>query len=90
MLDYLVNTPELGLVLGGLGCVVLYTTVDASYGTHLDRKSQSGCTLHIGDGFGAFTSRSKKQTVTADSSTVAEFIAPHLAAKEIMWARSLL
>ena len=35
-------------------------------------------------------SRSKKQTVTADSSTVAEFIATHLAAKEIMWARSLL
>ena len=28
--------------------------------------------------------------MTADSSTVAEFIATHLAAKEIMWARSIL
>ena len=37
VLEYLVHSPELGLVLGG--------TVDASYGTHADRKSHSGCTL---------------------------------------------
>ena len=69
---------------------MLYATVDASYETHDDRKSHSGCNFHIGEGSGAFMSRSKKQTVTADSSTVAEFIATHLAAKEIMWARLLL
>ena len=90
LLEYLVNTPDLGLVLGGAGGVVLYATVDASYGTHADRKSHTGCTLHIGVGSGAFLSRSKKQTVTADSSTVAEFIATHLASKEVMWARALL
>ena len=90
LLDYLVNTSDLGLVLGGHGSVLLYATVDASYGTHDDRKSHSGCTLHIGVGSGAFLSRCKKQTVTADSSTVAEFIATHLASKEIMWARALL
>ena len=81
VLDCLVNTPDLGLVLGGHGGVVQYATVNASYGTHEDRKSPSGCTLHIGEGSGAFLSRCKKQTVTADSSTVAEFIATHLAAK---------
>ena len=69
---------------------MLHATVDASYGTHDVRKSHSGCTLHIGMGSGAFLFRSKKQTVTADSSTVAEFIATHLAAKEVMWARSIL
>ena len=90
VLEYLVHTPELGLVLGGHGGVKLYATVDASYGTHEDRKSHSGCTLHIGAGSGAFVSRSKKQTVTADSSTVAEFIATHLVCKEVMWARELL
>ena len=90
VLDYLVNTADLGLVLGGLGGVKLYATVDASYGTHDDRKSHSGCTLHIGVNSGAFLSRSEKLTVTADSSTVAEFIATHLVAKEIMWARALL
>ena len=90
LLDYLVNTPDLGLVLGGHGGVILYATVDASYGTHADRKSHTGCTLHIGVGSGAFLSRSKKQTLTADSSTVADFIATHLASKEVMWARALL
>ena len=90
VLDYLVNTPELELVLGSLSGVTLYATVDASYGTHDDRKSHSGCTLHIGVGSGAFLSRSKKQTVAADSSTVVELIATHLVAKEILWARALL
>ena len=70
--------------------MVLFATVDASYGNHEDQKSHSGCTLHIGRTSGAFLSRSKKQSVTADSSTVAELIAAHLATKEIMWARSLL
>ena len=32
----------------------------------------------------------KSMIVTADSSTVAEFIATHLASKEIMWARAIL
>ena len=41
-------------------------------------------------GSGGFLSRSKKQTATTDSSTVAEFIATHLASKEVMWARALL
>ena len=90
VLEYLVNTPELGLVLGGRGGVILYATVDASYETREDHKSHSGCSLHIGAGSGTFMSRSKKQTVTANSSTVAEFIAIHLVCKEVMWARELL
>ena len=69
---------------------MLYATVDASYGTHDDRKSNSGCTPHIGEGSGAFMSCSKKQTATADSFTVAELIAAHVVSKEIMWARALL
>ena len=74
-------------MLGGLGGVKLYAAVDASYGAHDDGKSHSGCTLHIGVGSGAFLLRREKQTVAADSSTVAEFFATHLVAKEIMWAR---
>ena len=46
--------------------------------------------LHIGEGPGAVLSRSKKQTVAAVSSTLAEFIATHLVSKKIMWARALL
>ena len=90
VLQYIASTPDLGLTFSSTEGVVLYATVDASYANHTDRKSHSGCTLHIGRTSGAFLSRSKKQTVTADSSTVAELIAAHLATKEIMWARSLL
>ena len=39
---------------------------------------------------GTFQALSKKQIVTADSSIVAEFIATHTVAKEIMWARGML
>ena len=90
ILEYIAGTPDLGLLFKSDQGVILSATVDASYGNHDDRKSHSACTLHIGRDSGAFISRSKKQTVTADSSTVAEFIAAHLATKEIMWARSLL
>ena len=87
---YLAGTRDLGLCFHSGEGIVLYATVDASYANHLDRKSHTGCTLHIGKRSGSFHSRSKKQTITADSSTVAEFIAAHFAAKEIMWARSFL
>ena len=90
VLEYLASTPDLGLTFSSKEGVVLYATVDSSYGNHEDRKSHSGCTLHIGKNSGSFLTRSKKQTITADSSTVAEFIAAHLATKEIMWARALL
>ena len=68
----------------------LRATVDDSYGTHEDLKSHTGCTLHIGEGSGAFRSGSNKQTVNFDSSTVVDFIAIDLASKEIIWARALI
>ena len=52
VLDYSVNTPELGLALNGQGGVKLYTTTDASYGTYEDHKSCPGLTPHIGAGSG--------------------------------------
>ena len=87
---YLAGTPSLGITLRSGEGIILYATVDASYGNHVDRKSHTGCTLHIGRRSGSFLTRSKKQTVTADSSTIAELIAAFTVTKEIMWARSLL
>ena len=84
VLQYIASTPHHGLVFYSKEGVVLYATVVASYSNHEDRKSHSGCTLYIGLISGAFLSRSKKQTVTADCSTVAEVIAAHLATKEII------
>ena len=90
ILQYIKNTPNLGLRLHSGEGIVLYATVDASYACHTDLKSHTGCTLHLGRTSGSVFSLSKKQTVTADSSTVAELIAAHLAAHEIMWARNFL
>ena len=84
------GTKDLALQLGSDEGVVLYATVDASYATHEDSKSHTGCTLHIGKESGAVIAISKKQKITSDSSTIAEFIATHLVAKEIIWSRSLL
>eukprot|EP00607_Mallomonas_marina_P006403 CAMPEP_0182425052 /NCGR_PEP_ID=MMETSP1167-20130531/11387_1 /TAXON_ID=2988 /ORGANISM="Mallomonas Sp, Strain CCMP3275" /LENGTH=203 /DNA_ID=CAMNT_0024605379 /DNA_START=113 /DNA_END=724 /DNA_ORIENTATION=+ len=90
VLDYVAGTPEKGIRFHKNIPVILCSTVDASYGMHEDRKSHTGCTVHLGEHSGPFIARSKKQTVTADSSTVAEFIAAHTAAKEIMWARNIM
>jgi hypothetical protein len=90
ILHYVKNTPNLGLKLYSGEGIVLYATVDASYACHTDLKPHTGCTLHLGRTSGIIFSLSKKQTVTADSSTVAELIVAHLAAHEIMWARNFL
>ncbi len=45
---YLAGTPSLGITLHSGKGTVLYATVDASYGNHIDRKSHTGCTLHMG------------------------------------------
>ena len=90
ILQYIAGTKTLGLRLHSGEGIVLYATVDASYACHPDLKSHTGCTLHIGRHSGSVNSLSKKQTITADSSTVAELIGAHLAAHEIMWARNFL
>ena len=90
ILYYIAGTQDKGLTFRSDEGVVLYATVDASYACHEDMKSHSGCTLHIGRTSGACQSLSKKQTITADSSTVAEFVATHTVAKEIMWSRDFL
>ena len=90
ILYYIMGTKDKGLRFRSINGVTLYATVDASYACHDDMKSHTGCTLHIGDLSGAYQSLSKKQTITADSSTVAEFIGTHTVTKEIMWSRDFL
>ena len=90
VITYLVGTKHLALKLGSDEGIVLYGTVDASYATHTDSKSHTGFTLHIGKESGTVMATSKKQKLTADSSTIAEYIATHIVAKEILWCRRLL
>jgi len=90
IITYLVGTKDLALTLGSNEGIVLYGTVDASYATNDDSRSHTGFTLHIGKESGAIMATSKKQKIIADSSTIAEFIATHIVAKEILWCRRLL
>ena len=90
VLYYHVGTRELGLCFRNGEGIKLYATVDASYASHDDLKSHSGCTLHIGQNSASFRSLTKKQTLLADFSTISEYIAAHLTAKEIMWVRFFL
>lgn len=90
VLHYIVGSRDLGLLFHSGEGIKLYATVDASYATHSDLKSHTGCTLHIGRHSASFRSLTKKQSVMADSSTVAEYIGAHVAAKEILWARNFL
>ena len=85
VLYYLVGTRDLGLCFRSGEGIKFYATVDASYVSHDDLRSHTGCTLHISRNSASFQSLTKKQTHLADSSTVSEYIAAHLAAKEIMW-----
>ena len=90
ILRYISSTRDLGLTFHSGEGIILYATSDASYASHVDRKSHTGCTLHIGRTSCSFYSHCKKQDVTALSSTEAEFVATTEAAKEITWARLLL
>ena len=90
ILYYIAGTRDKGLKFQSDDGVKLYATVDVSYACHEDMKSHTGLTLHIGNRSGAYQSQSKKQTIIADSSTVAELIGTHAASKEILWARRFL
>ena len=64
-----------------------YGYADAAYGNVEDRKSIGGYVFISGNG--AITWKSKKQQLTALSSTEAEYIALSEAAREATWLRSL-
>ena len=91
LLRYIASTAELGLTFYSHNASSsLFAYVDSSYGCYSDSKSHSGISLHLGQHSGAFLTLSKKQTITTDSSTVAEFVATHSACQKILLAQNLL
>jgi hypothetical protein len=91
VLYYLEQTQNDGIVFCTYGLPFeLYVTTDASYDCHLDSKSHTGVTFHLGRFSGSFLSLSKKQKIIADSSTVAEFIGAHTCCQTIAWVTNLL
>jgi hypothetical protein len=91
LLNYVFQTRHLGLILGSTsGDMDLHAFVDASYACYLDSKSHTGICLALGNDSGAFLALSKKQTITADSTTVAEFVATHTGCQRILWSKNML
>jgi hypothetical protein len=92
VLQYVAKTKELGLTFCTHGDPLdLHVMCDVSYNCYPDSsKSHTGVSLHLGRYSCAFMTISKKQTIIADSLTVAEFIGTHAAVKAILWVRNLL
>ena len=92
ILKYVASTPHLGLTFCTYGDPLgLHVVCDVSYNCYPTRsKSYAGISLHLGRYSCSFMTISKKQTIIADSSAVAEFIGTHAAFKAVLWFRSLL
>lgn len=86
---YLKGTDNLGITFNiGSGSKKVTMYCDSDFAGDLDtRRSTTGWIAFINDGPVAWSS--KKQTVTATSTTEAEFIALCAAAKEVKWLRKL-
>ena len=92
LLTYVASTKNFGLTFCTYGEPLdLHVMCDVSYNCYPDSsKSHTGVSLNLGRSSCAFMTISKKQTIIADSSTVAEFIGTHAAVKAILWVRNLL
>ena len=89
VLRYLRGSVEAGIRYdAGDGSALLQAYCDADFAGDDEYKSTSGLVLHVAGG--PVSWKSKRQRVTATSSTEAELIALSLAAKDIMYIRCLL
>jgi hypothetical protein len=87
---YLKGTKEFGISFSPSNTLHLLTAYcDADYAMDLeDMKSRSGVLLQLNNG--PVTWLSRKQPCTASSTTKAEYLAAHVATKELLWERRLL
>ena len=75
VVKYLKGTPELGIRFNSEGALDPRLYIDASFNSHVDRKSHSGLVMILDNSSGCIIHKSNKQTSRADSSTEAEIIA---------------
>jgi len=74
VVQYLIGSPNRGIVLEPGEELQVVIQIDAAYGVHVDSgKSHTGCMIRIGSGGPVFV-KSSKQKIVAKSSTEAELI----------------
>jgi len=88
VVHYCIGTKDDIRWLGGSHGPIITSSVDSSFASHPDLKSQSCWTVHVGGG-GATICDSKKQSITADSSTTAEVAGNALAYPDIQYASNI-
>jgi len=88
VIHYCIGTKDDIRWLGGSHGPIITSSVDSSFASHPDLKSQSCWTIHVGGG-GATICESKKQSITADSSTTAEVAGNALAYPDIQYASNI-
>ena len=87
--QYLARTAAAGITLSP-DSFQIHAWIDASYAIHPDRKSHSGTVISLGNNGGPVFTRSAKQKLVSDSSTMAELIALHDGLHHVIWMRNLL
>ena len=89
VLRYLKGTQDFGLKYTQVGDFILTGYSDSDFdGDKETGVSTTGYTMSLGSG--AVSWRSRKQSVPADSTTEAEYVAAAEATKEIVWLRKIL
>lgn len=83
VIKYLHKYPDRGITLGGSQSLRFVAHADASHGDWYDCKSTEGCVWFLAGC--PITWHTRKQTVTADSTTVAEWVALDRPCKDAMW-----
>ena len=88
LLKYLNATRDRVLRIGGIDSNTIDVFVDASFATHHDRKSHSGCAILLGGG--AIYAKSSRQKINSKSSTEAELIAISDSTEKVIWLRNFV
>jgi hypothetical protein len=89
VISYLNSTPTMGLTLEcNARDVFVDAFIDASYGVHEDRKSQTGLSITVGKG--SIVTKSVKQKINTKSSTESELVACSDALPAVHQIRNLL
>ena len=88
VMKYLNGSKDLGVVLRARESSQLNAYIDASYGVHVDGKSQSG--MFITMGAGPLLVKSVKQKIVTKSSTEAELVALSDLCSIVIWTRDFL
>ena len=87
--QYLNGARDKGITLSAKS-IKLHAWIDASFATHADAKSHTGCVISFGPTGGPIYCKSVKQKLVSRSSTEAELIALHDMIPQILWIQQLL